>query len=323
MANNFLYIPFLNPLRFYQVGRTNTPTYFTKHFDDFTYPERLSQLTWKAQNDYRQIFQTTDNLIFQFESTFDPVTVRVVNYNTGVVWADLAAEIVAPNKYLPGTYAYEIGISLSGAASGCYYAQISAGSGDEEQIWQSPPFYVLDGAFDFPNFCIEYWSSHSYHADVIFKTGIKFRYRIPGHFGFLRPGRAEERYRDQKYNPTILSSRPYRQFNAYFGDSCGLPDDVIDHLNFIFSCDNVTIDGVPYAIADSGDFEFEDVQGYMKRGVKAVLEPGINRYSRAIQVNTDTTKKLFYAINVEVSLWGDTGNTGSSHTVPINNIQRE
>jgi hypothetical protein len=323
MADNFIDIPFLNPVKFYKVGRTNTNTYFTKHFDDFTYEERLAQLYWKAQNEYKDVWQTTDIISIQYESSFDPIILELRKYGSDALVATFPAQLKIANKFIAGAFAYETDCSLAGLNSGCYYLRLTIGSGLEQEVHETKPFYVSSTPVTEPNILIEYWSSHDYHLDVVFKTGIHFRRRLLGHFGFLKPGRVEERYRDQRYNPAILNAKPFEQFNLFFGDSFGLPDDVIKEMNFIFTCNNILFDGVPYGIADGSDFEFEDEQGYMKRGVKILAEPGINRYSKRIQVNTDTTKKLFYAINVEATVWGDTGNTGSSNTVPLINVQRE
>jgi hypothetical protein len=141
-----------------------------------------------------------------------------------------------------------------------------------------------------------------------------------GHFGFLKPGRQEEKYKDQRFNPTVLSSRSYRQFDLVFGDEFGLPDDEIDLINRICGCNNIVIDNKSFAIADGSAFEFTDVQDYPKRGVKLVVEEGINRASRLFSQTTDTTKKLTFGIMVSAKVWGDTSNQGSSNTVPIYNI---
>lgn len=315
--DNYLYIPELNPIIFYDTTRANLPKYFTNHFENWMFPERL--YLWQQREDYHQIWQTTDIIKLQFESTFDPIIVKLVD-QYGIARITLPALIGLPNQYLPGTYAFEISMSLAGLPKGCYRLQIQAGiAGPNQKILISDKQYISNVQIK-NSFLIEYKNSR-YHNDVMFESGIVFQFRVHGNIGFLEPVRNDEKARDQKYNPSLLNSRTSRQWPMFFGDQFGLPDDIVNLLNEIWSCDNVRVDNKEFGIA--GNFEFVVVDRYPKRGVKLLVEEGINRNSRIFTTIADTTKKLVTSVIVDAHVFGDTGNQGSSNTVPVFNIVNE
>lgn len=312
MANN-LDIPLSNPVKFFKVNRTVTAKYGTKHFDQFMFDERL--YNWEIEEDFVQIWQTTDIINEQFESNFDPITVELRRWSDDKIILTLPALIGLPNLDLPGQYSYKINMSLAAIVTGCYYLRLIAGIGESQEIYESCRQYISSTPIK-DSFCIEYWSSKDFHDDVIFKDGWKFQYRMFGVIGRLKPGRTTERYKDQRYNPTVLSAKPFRRFPIYFGDKYGIPDDVIDLLNSIWCHDNVTIDSEFFCMADE-EFEFVEIDRKPKRGCKATFEPGLNRRSVRYEQNVDTTKRLVFGISVTPKIFGDLSNSGSSNTVPI------
>lgn len=318
MADNFLYIPELNPVAFYDINRSTLPKYFTKHFEYFMFEERLYQ--WQQRESYVQIWQTTDIINLQFESTFDPIIVKLVD-SYGITRITLPALIGIPNVYLPNTYTFEVSMSLSGLASGCYRLIIEAGSGDTMKTLISDRMFISDVQIK-NSICLEYWNSN-FNKDVVFETGIKFQMRVHGHFGFLEKQRSDEVYKDQKFTTTLLNSKSAKRWKVYFGDSYGLPDDIINLIDEIWSCDNVLIDAKPFCIADGASLEYVDSEYYPKRGISLDVEEGINRNSRVYGINTDTNKKLITSIIVDARVFGDTGNQGSANTVPVHNISNE
>jgi hypothetical protein len=317
MADNFLYIPFINPVKFYSPDRAVTPKYFTRHFDDFPFAERLYD--WQEAVDFTRIWQVDDIINLQFESTFDPISVELLD-NNDVPVITLPAVLGLANVYYPNTYSYEISMSLAGVATGCYRIRITAGTGDSQKMYYSKCQFISEDPID-NSILIEYYHNR-FHEDVMFETGIKFQCRMLGHFGFLEPGRDEQKFKDQRYNPSVLSSRTSRGFDLFFGDDFGLPDDEVDLLNRIWGCSNVSLDGKSFGAVEP-KFDFvEAAEGrYPKRGVKLKVEEGLNRYSSVFAQSIDSNKKLFYSINVEAKLFGDTSNQGSGNTVPIITIE--
>lgn len=314
---NFLYIPLLNPVKFYEPARAVTDKYQTPHFDDFPIGERL--LPWQTPADYVQLWQDDDIIKLQFESTFDPIVVELLDENDDAA-ITLPALIGLPNKYYPNTYSYEVSMSLAGLDTGCYRLRITAGSAGPYQKTYISGWQHISSTKIENTVLIEYGCDRFYD-DVVFESGIVFQLRLPGHFGFMKPGSSEERYKDQRLNPTVLSRRNFRQFDLVLGDEFGLPDEMIDLVNRITGCTTVRIDNKSFAVADGAAFEFTDAQDYPKRGVKLVVEEGINRGSKVFGQDIDPTKKLAYGIVVEAKVWGDTSNQGSGNTVPILTVE--
>lgn len=318
MADNRLYVPLSNPVKFFAVDRAITDQYQTKHFDDFMFAERLYD--WEVQEDFKKIWQKDDIINVQFESSFDPISVDLVRLSDGLTVSTLIGLIGLPNRYLPGTYSYNISMSLGAVpSSGCYKMIMTAGSGDDAVLYETAKMYIsLTPLKD--SIKIEYWSTKDFHDDVIFKQGLKFQYRIFGYIGKLKAGRASEKSKDQKFNPTVLSSRQFRQWPVSFGDKYGIPDDEIDLLNSIMGHNQITFDKKFFSPVDD-EFEYFDIDLKPKRGVRAMFEEGINRRSVAFAQATDTTKKLFYSINAESKFFGDLANQGSGNTVPVYTIE--
>lgn len=319
MADNQIYFPYINPVAFMDVDRANLDAHFTRHFEDYTMSERL--YAWQTPADYVQPWQTTDIINLQFEASFDPITVELINNETGEVEISLPAIVGLANIYYPNTFSFEVEMSLAAVPTGTYYLKVTAGTGDDQRIYVSKfKQWISAEPFEVPTVLIGY--SHSrFHEDVIFETGIEFQVRIPGHFGLLTPGRQDERYRDQQLNPTVLSSRSFRQWPLVLGDEFGLPDEMVDLVNRIFGCDTIVIDNKSFAAVDGSSFEFRDAQDYPKRGLTINVEEGINRGSKLFGVDIDPNKKLVYGIMVSRKVFGDTSNQGSSNTVPILTVE--
>lgn len=318
MAGNSIYIPYINPVKFVEVGRSNIDAYFTKHFEDWLFSERL--LAWQTPETYIQPWQTTDIIYLQFESTFDPINVDLINNETGLSEISLPAVIGLPNANYPSVFSFQIAMSLATAPTGTYYLKVTAGTGGSQKVYVSGLMFISEDPFEVPTVLIKYKNSR-FHEDVIFETGIEFQVRIPGHFGFLIPGRQDEKYKDQKFNPSLLSSKSFRQWPLILGDEYGLPDDTVDLVNRICGCDSIQVDGKYFGVVDGSSIEFRDVQDYPKRGLSLTVEEGINRASKLFAVDVDTSKKLTYGIMVSRKVFGDTANQGSSNTVPILTVE--
>jgi hypothetical protein len=311
---NYIHIPLLNPVKFYEADPAELAKYFTRHFDVFPFRDR-NQQPWNTGGEkYQQFFQTQDIIALQFEATFDPIVVRLLDLN-GVAVITLPALIGLPHKTLPNTYSFEVEMSLATVPRGCYLLELVAGSGETARTFVSEPFSVYDEQVE-NSLVLEYWNSR-YHADVMFESGIKFQYRLPGYIGRLTPSRKDEFYRDEPYNNVLLNSKTPRQFQVFFGDEFGIPDDVIDLLNRIWSCNNVLIDGKPFGIADGAQFELQEETNYRMRGCTLLVEEGLNRNSVVYGIDVDPNKKLVYGIMVDRKVFGDLANQGSGNTVPI------
>lgn len=315
MDNN-LYVPFQSPLKFFRKDLITPDKFFTKHFDDYSFDKR--GYDWEDEGDYHQIWQTDDIARVQFESTTDQVLVKLLdNYGFEVPAFTFVPQKKLKHYFIPDTYAFEVEMALAGLSSGCYYFQIEVGTGAGTEYYITPCNAIYDSVIR-NSILIRYWNSIS-KDDVLYETGIRFEKRMYGHFGKLDPGRRDEGSRDQKYNPSIQSSIPFRTWPVYFGDEFGLPDDEIDWLNRVWGCDNVEIDNKPFGVSDNGKFEFIDVDPtYRKRGVKLMVEEGVNRNSKIFSIgNNDSNEKLLWAFPVGAEMFGDLSNDASSNAIKI------
>ncbi len=319
MPDNQIIFPKANPLIFYKVGRANLTKYFTRHFDEWMFEERLYD--WQAPLEYPQPWQATDIVPLQFESTMDPIIVKLMD-GLGNAVITLPALIGLPNIYLPGTFSFEVAMSLATVPTGCYYFQVEAGVGDDKVYYVTGTQYI--SAEQIRNSLLfEYSDSRRFHQDIVWATGIVLQYRVMGHFGWKDFVRADEAYRNQRYAPTLIESKTAEQTELFLGDEYGIPDDHYGIINRIWTCDTVLVDGKPFALAPGSKPEPLAIDSeYQKRGFKYTVEDGLNRNSRIYDQVQNTNKKLITTIIVAAKVFGDTSNQGSSNTVPNLRIEQ-
>lgn len=312
--NNFLYIPELNPLIFWEKNKTKLPKYFTKHFEDYPFSER--GYYWQDKETFCQPWQTTDIIFLQLESSFSPLVLQLKN-KYGDVVSQLSASSILPHKYLTNVYSYEFAMSLANNVTDCYTVDLVAGFGAYQKVYATWNLFISSEILE-NTILLEYFDSKKVYKDVMFITGIKFQLRLPGSFGFLDKPRKDEIYKDQKYNSTLLTSKSSKQWPLSFGDQFGLPDDMINLIDEIFSCDNVSADNKLICFADGGKLEYVTMPRSRKRGVKLIVEDGLNRNSRVHQTVKDPTKRLIATVMVSPKVWGV---QSGSNVIPVTNIE--
>lgn len=309
--SNQIYTPKLNPVRFYDINPTELPQYLSKQFG--YYPFYDTQKPWNTKTRYFQKWQTSDSFSMQFESNFDPIEIQVVDCHGGVYLTHNATQVRA-HKYMAGFYVYEDTISWAPFAPGIYF--IKRIIGDKVQI--SEP---IDLKEKHPHTVLYQYRNSRYHGDVIFETGITFAFRVEGTFGPIQPGSTDELYTDQLDNPFVLSSVPHDAHLLYHGGSRGLPDWAIQLINWIWSCNNVLIDGVSYAKSSDTKMEFKDQERWPMRGLSMIIREGVNRPSYVSGIDIDPTKKLSVVYNIDGTIFGDLSRNASSNLVPINTVE--
>jgi len=314
MADNILYIPNLVPDSFVEKSPTELPQYLSKVLGDYRYWETIQP--WDSHIPYFKKRQKSDTDWFQFESNFDPIGVNLLNCD-GEVVIGLNLVNKRSNPYLPGYFVYEAGISYATVPEGYYVLQVEpATPGTSTLIGE--PIHVKEkheGTLLF-----EYRNSR-FHEDVLFETGITFSFRVEGSLGKLLPGSKDQLYEDQKLNQTVLSSKPYNTWPLVIGGTYGVPDWVVEKLNYIFSCDEVRIDGKYYAKESDAKLEFNEEEQYPMRGVKITLREEIKRSSRAFSPTLDTNKRLIVVHNINSQAFGDLSNNAGNNIVVITDLE--
>lgn len=312
MANQ-IYIPLLNPTRFYEVDPDNPTQYLTKHFDDAWAKDQLKSFETPVY--YKQKWQTNDSFPLQFESNFAMINIKLIDCEQNTIIDQNATQIRA-NKFLPGYYIYENTISFESVSPGTYYILLTLGG--TTQLISEP----IEVAEEWPNTILFEYSNSIFHGDIVFETGIVLKYRCEAAIRRLEPGNERTAYRDQKMNPSVLKSVPYRGWRLEIGYPSGVPDWVIDLMNWIWSCDNVLCDGKPFAVADGAGFEETEYDTvYPFRSWTLKIQEGVNRYSKIVIPAADTNKRLVVGGMIDSTLFGDISENAGSNLVPINDIE--
>jgi len=313
--DNFLYIPELNPVWFFEKDKTNLPKYFTKHFTDYSPSQRRYSFQEKDKN--IRIWQTTDIVYLQLESTFSPLILNLLNEN-GYAVISLSASASIPHLYLPDVYVYEFSMSLAGLQSGCYQFQLVAGTGIYQKIYLSCCHYIHDGILE-NTIMYEYSDTKKSNKDVMFATGIQFQARIPGYFGLIDPVRKDEIWRDQSYNNGLLNSKLSSQYPLYLGKGWeGLTEDEIKLLHHIYGCDTIYHDNKLFGLAEGGKIEYINIPRSRKRYMNLTVEEGLNRNSRVFQTIKDPNRRLIATVFADEKIVGAQSGT---NTINITNIE--
>lgn len=308
---NTIYIPLLNPVNFYELTPVELPQYLTKHMEDYRYAETV--FNWEHPACYCQKIQRSDVTYLQFISNFSQIEIQVID-GDGAVYLSQNATQKLQNKFMPGAYAYETSISWDDFAEGEYFIKLVLGA----SIMISEPIILRE--IHENTLLLEYDNSR-FHAQIIFETGISFSFRVEGSIGHVAPSSNDQYYDDQRFNPTILSSKPFDNFPVILGGSYGIPDWVIQKINYIFSCNNVRIDGKLYAKTSESKFTFKEEENYPLRGMEFTVRPGLNRGYKILNPEIDTNLRLIVVHNIDSRLFGDLSEQAGSNVIQIQDFE--
>lgn len=310
MANQ-LYYPSLNPIPLYEVSNFQQPQYMSTYSDDYPFKSRLR---WEQTVvDYNQKWTTKDTIKFQFLSNFDPIQVQLMDCQDNAIITNNAAQKKA-NKYLTGYFVYEESMSLAAVSPGVYYILVTLGGATK---LYSEPIEITDFLAD--SLLFEYYNSY-YHGDILFETGIVFSFRVEGILNEDAPSVMRTAYLDQHYNPTVLKAIPFRTSTMLVGKDFGVPQWIAYRINWIFSCDNVSIDGKPWAVPENEKMTGNDLDPqYPMKSFSLKIQEAINRASKIVGVDVDPNKKIVIGVALDSTIFGDLSGTGNN-IIHINTV---
>jgi hypothetical protein len=310
--NPQIYISHANGMRFVEVDRIQPEQYESRHMDDYSLEERLHD--WMTRIQYAHKWTVNDAIPLQFESNFGGIQIDVVDCE-GNVYLTQAASQKLQNAKLAGFFVYENTISWASFDAGTYFVKLTCG-GTTQLI--SHPQEVFESL---PNSLLFQWNNSKFQHDMIYETGITPCARFDNSVLIWdSAGNSRTSYIDQTYNATTLKSTPYRIYNLLIEQREGAPDYVGDMLNYIFSCDNVTIDGKQYAIVD-GNIESNLLDNqYQLRGYSVKVQEGLNRFSKIVGVSVDPNKRLLVTHVLDATIYSDIYADAGSNLITIENI---
>jgi hypothetical protein len=307
-------IPFLNPVRFVELDPVELPQYNTKHFDDYWFKEQLQP--YETDVEFKQKYQINDTIYLQFEANFASIQMQVIDCEQTVLLTQAATQVRA-NKYLPGYYVYEITLSLAAFSAGTIWLKLNLGLGSKFMI--SEPIELAE---KWPGTILYQYNNSKYHGDVIFETGIVFGFRCEAVIEEYEPGSERTSYRDQKLNPSTLKVRPFDSFTVVAGHRSGIPGWVVKRMNWIWSCDNVLLDGKSFTVLDDGKIEDKVIhKQYPLKSWALKIQEGINRASKIVGVDVDSNKKLLVTAVMDGTIFGDLSEQAGSNLTPINSVE--
>jgi hypothetical protein len=149
MANQ-IYIPKLNPIRFYEYPFSQQAQYESKHFDDVPFADQL--MSWQTRTTHKQKWTINDTVPFQFEGNFDSIQIQVIDCNETLYHTSVVSKVAANTK-IPGFFIYEKHLSLASFAPGVYFFLLTLGGttqliSEPQQIFSSLPDSLL---FEYKN----------------------------------------------------------------------------------------------------------------------------------------------------------------------------
>jgi hypothetical protein len=298
---------------FIDPNKVQPAQYQTRHLNDYFF--NTTQPAWVNPADYWQPWQTSDTIKLQFIANYSAIQVDLVDLNLNIV-ASFSSLNSYANRYQAGYYAYETSISLATVPPGSYRVRIRLNNSDAN-IRLSEKIILSDS---FENTVLLEYANNRYHGDVLFETGIRFSMRVPGGIDSYDPFSKDVMFEDQILNPTQLSSKPYAQAKLILGDGQGLPDWVMYKMMWVWSCNDVTVDGKSFAKADGAKWEKNESEDWKKRGWSMLLREGINRGSQIFDTTGDPTKKLVVAFNIDGTVFGDISSNASSNIIQIQSV---
>lgn len=288
--SNYTDIPLLSPFKFVQSTVRNI------HFDgDFAINNIKS---FEANICYLQKWQKADTTLIQITSTIAPNDLQIYKADGKTVAFSIPFTLKATPT--PGTMVYECLVNFSTLADGIYYLYISGSLMTNSFAFISEPIHVK--AMHADTMLFTYYNSYNAFK-TFFTTNYKASFRCEAGIMDFAPERERASYVDEIHDVKTLSAVPYRQFKLFIGTAAGVAPWVLDLLNRIFACDNVTIEGLQYETTEGAKWEVNRQKGYPLYGGSIDIVEAKNLYSNQIASGL-ITPGIVAAYDINTNLFG-------------------
>lgn len=126
-------------------------------------------------------------------------------------------------------------------------------------MFLSEPFIWVEDA---PETVLLSYRNSKNNFSTVFDTGIDFYFRVEGTVQLFQPKLDTVVYFDQMRNPKLLSAQPYKTWKLIAGTGLGVPDWVLNRLNYIMSCDIKQVDNLKFELAEGAAMEIQRADNY-------------------------------------------------------------
>jgi len=307
-----LYFPHLTPVQFYQDVPDTNPQYNSRLFDDWYFVNTI--LPWEQRTKFEQLWQTSDTIYIQLQSTYGPINLQVISEIDDAVINTLPFVQGLPNVNDPSLFIYEIAVPLNIYDPGCYYLKITFG----DPIILTLRSEMINLSEVHENTLLLAFNHRKFYADIIWETGLTMQLRIPGTLKFKGPASKDTIYIDQVYNAQMIRSLPYKVWRLHIGAAEGIPDYLIEKILIALGCSNLLIDGKGYTKNEGAALEANEEEDYPMRGWTIELLPKINRLQRIFE--NDDEQDTFFAVMSNSDSKGFSTEEGADETIVIDVI---
>jgi hypothetical protein len=284
----------MNPIWFVPSGVNQSPLHHYSHIgkDLFKYRTPPDSTTI----DYRHPIQWDDIITIQFEENNNGTPVLTVHDEIGntvyTVPSPTSAAVsgnLAPDGSQFYTYQWVFRLSDFSVEEQNYSFKIVS-SYSSPTSFVSEPYSAKE---DHPNtLYFRYHNSINDH-DTLFQYNNfdpLFAFRVYGKIDELQPDTDATAFDEQEKDLEQLNSSPFRTHRLFVGGDNGVPDWVLEKLNWIWACDETSVDGILFVKEPESKWEIKRLENYFCYGVAAsIREKSVMTPYR----HTDSTIALF------------------------------
>lgn len=268
-------LPFLNPIRFHQIGIGD---FAYNNIPSFEYKRGYNQIYHFGDRPYIQILSTAINPFMKMDliDLNGNISWTWLPWNTSIAYGSYFLSVW--HNYFPDTI-----------AEGIYFLKLEISDADGSIFFYSEPINLLTTSEDTVR--IEYTHDQNEFDSIFVSLDnpsylMPFMLRIEGGMKSegLLPGGKYTMFQDQDYQSIVLQSQPYNVEKFVFGPPYGMPNHLADKINRIFGLSNVKINGIGYSRNEGAKLERNGEPGYPLAGWSLDLVKSLNPYSESFEV---------------------------------------
>lgn len=258
-------IPNLNPYRFHKIGSGDFAQNLIPSFESAA---RYAQKVQPGDLFYMQLQISGGSL---WGGVYQPAC-KLIDNNGNTVHTFQVEQSSGAAVYT-GWINYYFCENFPSVTDGVYYLKLDCYAPKDPNGFDygqfnflSEPLYIKTSH---ENTCLINYRLTYNDFDCIFTDEVaRMTLRVEGGVrseGF-QPGGKYQMFSDMDYEPVMLQATPYNVYKFTFGPGNGVPNWLADRLNRIFSCDDITIDGIAYLRNEGAKLEANREGGYPHAG---------------------------------------------------------